>query len=123
MEVVYYSFDGKKFTSERDCLDYEKQTKSSPFYEVILAWFDGTKTDIPKDDESFLWLFKNTSFHFIPSSATHAIELLKKAGYKFELDKVTGIPRRTFGGREYPAMTEQTVYNLFKTFPMLEKIL
>ena len=122
MEVVYYSFDGEKFMSEQDCLDYEKQQKSSPFYDVILAWFDGVKTDIPKDDESFLWLFRNTSFHFIPSSATHAIELLEKAGYKFELDKVTGIPRRAFGGGEYPAMTEQTVHNLFKTFPMLEKI-
>lgn len=102
---------------------YEEKKKSSPFYEVILAWFNGVRSDVPEDDESFLWLYKNTSFHFIPSSATHAIELLEKAGYKFELDKVTGIPKRAFGGGEFPAMTGQTVHNLFKTFPMLKEIL
>lgn len=123
MIAVYYAFDGKEFDNEQECLLYEEKKKSSPFYEVILAWFNGVRSDVPEDDESFLWLYKNTSFHFIPSSATHAIELLEKAGYKFELDKVTGIPKRAFGGGEFPAMTGQTVHNLFKTFPMLKEIL
>ena len=122
MIAVYYAFDGKEFDNEQECLLYEEKKKSSPFYEVILAWFNGVRSDVPEDDESFLWLYKNTSFHFIPSSATHAIELLRENGYEFELDKVTGIPKTAFGA-EFPRMSAQTISNLFKTFPMLEKIL
>lgn len=86
METIYKAFDGKIFTTEYDCMDYEKKLKLQILSEDVLGLdFHGEPVEMNEDIDAF---FRKIYFLYVKTDK--AAKLIRDDYYDFPKDGKKG---------------------------------